>query len=47
MAKDDDRDRQRCGACLGAGGEWMEKNGQPDSHDEWMQCTSCGGSGWA
>ncbi|MDP4510348.1 hypothetical protein [Nonomuraea turcica] len=42
----DDRERQRCGTCLGAGGEWIEKNGDADSHDEWVPCSTCGGSGW-
>lgn len=46
----DDRDRRpiSCGACNGAGGEWVDTNGTQDgarATRQWVRCDACDGSG--
>ncbi|MGN9783070.1 hypothetical protein ACTMTF_16680 [Nonomuraea sp. ZG12] len=43
MAKSDEP--PICDTCLGAGGEWIEKNGKQESHNEWGSCGACSGTG--
>lgn len=47
MPKDEEEAPPVCGTCLGAGGEWMEKNGQRGENREWVKCGTCGGTGRA
>ncbi|MGW0586395.1 hypothetical protein [Streptosporangium sp. NPDC002607] len=33
------------GICLGAGGEWIDRNGSSKKQSVWVACTSCAGTG--
>lgn len=43
----DDNGQQDCGACGGQGGKWETHDGQTQgkSHQRWVACQACGGSG--
>ncbi|GAA1703510.1 hypothetical protein GCM10009734_02640 [Nonomuraea bangladeshensis] len=45
MGKSEDDEPPICRTCLGAGGEWMELNGNKDQERRWVQCTTCSGTG--
>jgi DnaJ-class molecular chaperone len=45
MGKKDKEEKPICGTCLGAGGEWIELNGQRKKERKWVQCTACSGTG--
>lgn len=43
----DSDEQQDCGACGGQGGKWETHDGQTQgkSHQRWVACQACGGSG--
>ena len=45
--KDQIQEPPICRVCLGAGGEWMELNGQEDRQRRWVKGTKCKGTGRA
>ncbi|MCK2216772.1 hypothetical protein MF672_023650 [Actinomadura sp. ATCC 31491] len=46
MSNDSDDDPPPvCGTCLGAGGEWMNRNGKAGGQSTWVTCGSCSGTG--
>ncbi|MEV4397270.1 hypothetical protein [Nonomuraea sp. NPDC049607] len=34
-----------CGTCMGAGGEWIDRNGESEQQSTWRSCRSCSGTG--
>lgn len=44
MGKDDDQ-APVCGTCIGAGGEWIDQNGNSKGQAKWVACTACSGTG--
>ena len=47
MAKKDDEAPPVCGICLGAGGEWIDRNGDSNKQSVWVSCKTCDGTGRA
>lgn len=45
MPKDDDEAPPICDTCLGAGGEWIDQNGDTKQQRKWVQCSACNGTG--
>ncbi|MEV3981233.1 MULTISPECIES: hypothetical protein [unclassified Nonomuraea] len=46
MAYDDEQEeRPVCGICMGAGGEWIDRNGDSKKQSTWVSCKSCSGTG--
>ncbi|MGW4800950.1 hypothetical protein [Nonomuraea sp. MG754425] len=45
MPTDDEDLPPVCDACLGAGGEWIELNGQKHRERVWVPCRTCSGTG--
>ncbi|GLV50778.1 hypothetical protein TBS_13500 [Thermobispora bispora] len=41
----DYKEKPVCDICLGAGGEWMELNGQRNRERRWVACKRCNGTG--
>lgn len=44
---DDNNSKKDCGACDGDDGSWVYSDGQTQgkSHQRWVACQACGGSG--
>ncbi|MBO4271334.1 hypothetical protein [Microbispora triticiradicis] len=49
MPKDDDQDPPPppavCGGCMGAMGEWVNRNGNSPAQMVWVPCKTCNGTG--
>ncbi|WP_165959399.1 hypothetical protein [Nonomuraea longispora] len=45
MAKKKDDPPPICGTCNGAGGEWVDRNGDSKKQSVWVKCTACNGTG--
>ncbi|MEV4366792.1 hypothetical protein AB0J71_06980 [Nonomuraea sp. NPDC049637] len=46
MANDNEQEeRPVCGICMGAGGEWINQNGDSRKQSTWVSCESCSGTG--
>ncbi|MEU1393033.1 MULTISPECIES: hypothetical protein [unclassified Nonomuraea] len=46
MANDGEQEeRPVCGTCMGAGGEWIDQNGDSKKQSTWVSCKSCSGTG--
>lgn len=47
VAKDDPKQKPICGTCMGAGGEWIDQNGDSKKQSKWVPCRTCAGTGRA
>ncbi|MFC4008883.1 hypothetical protein ACFOY2_16750 [Nonomuraea purpurea] len=46
MTKDEEAEPAPvCGVCLGAGGEWIDQNGDSNQQAKWVSCKTCSGTG--
>lgn len=45
MGKKDDKPPPICGTCLGAGGEYIDRNGSSKKQSVWVPCKACSGTG--
>lgn len=45
--KKDDDEPAVCGTCMGAGGEWIDQNGDSKKQSKWVRCSTCNGTGRA
>ncbi|WP_329087708.1 MULTISPECIES: hypothetical protein [unclassified Streptosporangium] len=45
MAEEEHKDPPICGTCLGAGGEWIDRNGSGPKQSVWVACPLCAGTG--
>ncbi len=46
VANDDEQEAPPvCGTCMGAGGEWIDQNGNSPKQTVWVTCTACSGTG--
>ncbi|MEV0145861.1 MULTISPECIES: hypothetical protein [unclassified Nonomuraea] len=45
MSDDQQPESPICGTCLGAGGEWFDRNGTGSKQSTWVSCRTCDGTG--
>ncbi|MCG5213323.1 hypothetical protein [Streptosporangium sp. KLBMP 9127] len=46
MGSEEVPEKPICGVCLGAGGEWMQTNGNSkQTAKKWVDCSTCDGTG--